>query len=113
MLQKVLTGKNVGRRYKNNLLMSEHLHDMDDIFKSAYQEFEDEPTADVWGKINAKLDKKDTESYKKRSLKWKRVSLLLLLLLAGFILYETVINRASYRQFPKKFCHQETISNHG
>ena len=38
--------------------MSEHLHDIDEIFKSAYQQFKDEPIADVWGKINATLDKK-------------------------------------------------------
>ncbi len=73
--------------------MSEHLHDIDEIFKSAYQQFKDEPIADVWGKINATLDKKDAESYKKRSVRWRRVSLLLLLLLAGLILYETRIIR--------------------
>ena len=81
--------------------MSEHLHDMDNIFKSAYRQFKEEPTADVWQKINAALNKKDTECYKKRSLKWKRVSFLLLLLLAGLVLYETMIIRTDSGN-PKK-----------
>src|SRR5262245_28690353 len=64
---------------------------MDEIFRSAYQHFREEPTAEVWKKINATLNKRDAESLKKRTVKWKRGSLLLLLLLAGLALYETMI----------------------
>ncbi len=64
---------------------------MDEIFKSAYQHFREEPTAEVWEKINATLDKRDAESLEKRAVKWKRGSLFLLLLLAGLVLYETTI----------------------
>ncbi len=39
----------------------------------------------------AHLDKKDAESYKKRFIGWKRIALLLLLILAGLILYESGI----------------------
>ena len=81
--------------------MSEHLHDMDNIFKSAYRQFKEEPTADVWQKINAALDKKDAESYKKDPQNGNVVSLLLLLLLAGFILYETAMVRMRDRQSRK------------
>ena len=69
--------------------MSKDLHNMDDIFNSAYREFGEDPSPEIWEKINARLDKKDAESYKKRFIGWKRLALLLLLLLAGFILYES------------------------
>src|SRR5450432_1071071 len=69
--------------------MSKDLHNMDDIFHSAYQKFEDEPSTDVWEKINAALDKKDVAAYKKQSAGWKRFAMLLILLLTGCILYET------------------------
>jgi hypothetical protein len=82
--------------------MSEHLHDMDGIFKSAYQRFSEEPTAEVWKEISAALDKKDAESYKKRAFKWKRVSLLLLVLMAGLILYETMILPNKHATFRKE-----------
>src|SRR6266576_3675588 len=91
--------------------MSEHLHNIDDIFKSAYRQFKEEPTADVWEKINAALDKKDTESYKKKSVKWKRVSLLLLLLLAGFILYETAIVRIGGGNYRKNSVARNNIES--
>jgi hypothetical protein len=73
--------------------VSKHLHDIDEIFKSAYQHFKEDPTGEVWKKINATLDERDAESLKKRSVKWKRGSLLLLLLLGGLVLYETIIIR--------------------
>jgi hypothetical protein len=75
--------------------MNKDLHNIDDIFNSAHREFEEEPSSDVWNKINAGLDKKDAESYKRRFIGWKRVSILSLLLLAGFILYESGIVKTS------------------
>jgi hypothetical protein len=71
--------------------MSKDLHNMDDIFNSAYRQFEETPSANVWEKINAGLDKKDAGSYKKRLIGWKRTAILLFLLLTGFILYESGI----------------------
>jgi hypothetical protein len=78
-----------------------HLHDIDEIFKSAYQHFKEEPTVEVWKKINVALDKRDAESLKKRTVKWTNWSLLLLLLLAGLALYETMIIRRD-SGIPKK-----------
>jgi hypothetical protein len=71
--------------------MNKDLHNIDDVFSSAYQEFEYEPSPEVWKKINAGLDKKETESYKRRLIGWKRTAILLLLLLTGFVLYESGI----------------------
>jgi hypothetical protein len=71
--------------------MRKDLHNIDEVFNSAYKQLKEDPSPDVWEKINAGLDKKDAESYKKRFIGWKRMSILLLLLLAGFILYESGI----------------------
>jgi len=68
---------------------------MDELFKTAYRKFKEEPTDEVWTKINTALEKKDAESYKKRSATRKRVLPLLLLLLGGLILYETMIIQES------------------
>jgi outer membrane protein with beta-barrel domain len=70
--------------------VSKHLYDIDEIFRSAYQRFREEPTAEVWKKINATLDKRDAESLKRRALNWRKGSLLLLLLVASLVLYETM-----------------------
>jgi hypothetical protein len=79
--------------------MNEHLHNMDEIFRSAYQQFREEPTGEVWEKINAVLDKKDAQSNKRRALKGRQIFLFLLLLMAGLILYETIITRTSTANF--------------
>src|SRR5947209_2144297 len=76
--------------------MTRDLHDMDENFRSAYQEFADDPSPHVLEKINAGLDKKDAASYKKRSRNWKRVAILSILLLAGFILYEAGILKTGF-----------------
>ena len=69
--------------------MNKDLHNIDDVFNSAYQEFEEDPSPEVWQKINEGLDKKVAESYKRRFIGWKRTAILLLLLLTGFVLYES------------------------
>ncbi len=76
--------------------MNKDLHNIDDIFNSAQQQSEEEPSADVWGKINADLDKRDAEKYKRRFIGWKRTAIILLLLLTGFVLYESgILKQAS------------------
>jgi hypothetical protein len=75
------------------MTMSENLHNIDDLFRSALEEKEETPSASVKESLLAHLDKKDAESYKKRFIIWKRAALLLLLLLAGFVLYESGIVR--------------------
>ena len=71
--------------------MRKDLHNIDEVFNSVYKQLEEDPSPDVWEKINAGLDKKDAESYKRRFIGWKRAAILLLLLLAGFMLYESGI----------------------
>src|SRR3989337_3208528 len=71
--------------------MSSDLHHIDDLFRSALEENEEIPSAAVKESLLAHLDKKDAESYKKKFIGWKKAALLLLLVLAGFILYESGI----------------------
>ncbi len=68
--------------------MNRNIHHTDRFFKDAYHQFEEEPSADIWEKINAGLDKINAESYKKSVIGWKRQSLLLLLLLICLSIYE-------------------------
>ena len=71
--------------------MNKDLHDIDKLFWSALEGHEEIPSAGVKESLDAALDKKDAEVYKKRFIIWKRTALLLLLLLAGFVLYDSGI----------------------
>ena len=69
--------------------MNKDLHDIDKLFRSALNDHVEAPSAGVKESLDAALDKKEAEEYKKRFIIWKRAALLLLLLLAGFVLYES------------------------
>lgn len=82
--------------------MSNDLHHIDDLFRSALEENKEMPSAALKESLFANLDKKDAESYKKRFIGWKRIALLLLLILAGFILYESGIVKTGSGHSTKK-----------
>ncbi len=69
--------------------MSKDLHDIDELFRSGLDGYEETPSAGVKENLDAALDKQDAEEYKKRFIIWKRAALLLLLLLAGLVIYES------------------------
>ena len=69
------------------------------------------PSASVKESLVAHLDKKDTESYKKRFIGWKRASLVLLLLLAGIIIYDSGILKTGSGHSTKKMIIQKTSSD--
>ena len=71
--------------------MHKDLHDPDDFFKSAYRQFEDIPSADVWEKINANLDRKDADSNRRKFILWRGIAIFLGLILTGFILFDAGI----------------------
>ena len=62
--------------------------DIDDIFGAAYEEFEEKPSVNAWQNINARLDRKAIASYKRRLVQWRAVTMLLLSLLVGVILFQ-------------------------
>lgn len=70
--------------------MNKDLHDIDDLFRSALDGHEETPSTRVKENIDVALDKQDAEEYKKKFILWKRATLLLLLLVAGSVLYESV-----------------------
>ena len=82
--------------------MNKDLHNIDEPFKTAYKQFSEDPSPNVWEKINAGLDKKDAAAYKRRSKRWKQVAIFSLLLLSGFILNQTDILRTSFSQSNKR-----------
>ena len=71
--------------------MNKDLHDIDNLFRSSLESYEETPPHYVKERLEAALDKRDAESYKKRFLVWKRASILLLVLLLGFVLYDAGI----------------------
>jgi Outer membrane protein beta-barrel domain len=69
--------------------MSKDLHDIDELFRSGLEDHEEIPSVSVKESLDVALDKKEAEKYKRRFILWKRTALLLLLLLAGFVIYES------------------------
>ena len=68
--------------------MDKDLHDIEDLFKSALDDNEEMPPAKVWDAVDNRLDKDTVVAIKKKYKTWKRLSLLLLLLLISLSLYE-------------------------
>lgn len=71
--------------------MEQDLHDIDDIFKKAHDQYKDEPGGGVWEKIDTQLNKDDTEKYKRRFIGWKRTAIVLVFLVSLLAIYDTGI----------------------
>jgi hypothetical protein len=69
--------------------MDKNLHNIDEIFSDAHKQFVEQAPDNGWEKLQAGLDKQDADKYRRRFIGWKRIAILLLLLLSGFIIYET------------------------
>ncbi len=70
--------------------MDKNLHDIDEIFRRALQQYDDEAPVCSWEKISAILDRDDAHKYRKRSIGWRRIAIILLLLLSGLMIYESL-----------------------
>ena len=68
--------------------MDKDLHNIEDLFQSALDNNEEMPSAKVWDAVDTRLDKEYVTSIKKKYNNLKRFSLLLLLLLICFGIYE-------------------------
>src|SRR5688572_4495895 len=75
--------------------MNKDLHDIDNLFRSSLESYEETPSLSVMEKLEASLDRTDAESYKKRFLLWKRAAIFLFFLLIGIVLYEAGILKIS------------------
>ncbi len=91
--------------------MNKNIHDTDDFFKSAYQQFEDTPSDNAWEKINAGLDKKEADSNKRKFIFWRRTTIFLLLLTTGLILFNSgVFKTGPRRSAGKTINHKYQVS---
>ena len=71
--------------------MIKNFKNIDSIFKSSYESFEEEPSEHLWTKINAGLDKQDMARYKKGIIAWKRVTLFLIFVMTIYVLYDSLL----------------------
>jgi hypothetical protein len=91
--------------------MHKDLHDIDELFRSQLEGYEETPSAGLKENLIAALDKKDAGSYKKRFVVWKRTALLLLLLLSGIVLYESGILKSRNGNSDKKIATDKKINS--
>ena len=68
--------------------MDEDLQNIEDLFKAALDDNEDMPSKKVWDGIDNRLDKENIIAIEKKYNTVKRIAFLLLLLVAGFSVYE-------------------------
>jgi hypothetical protein len=68
--------------------MNKDLHKLDDIFKDAYDKYEEEPSSSTWEKINSMLSKEEADTYKRKFIGWKRIAIMLFLLVNGLLIYD-------------------------
>jgi hypothetical protein len=68
--------------------MSENIHNDDELYRKAYNNFEEEPSPGVWDKLNARLDQKDATLYRAKFTLWKRIAVVLIFLLGTALAYE-------------------------
>lgn len=90
--------------------MEQDLHDIDDIFKKAHEQYKDEPGGGVWEKIDTQLNKDDTEKYKRRFIGWKRTAIILVFLVSLLAIYDTgILTRKN--QNPQPLTQRENSSD--
>jgi hypothetical protein len=82
--------------------MSNDLHHIDELFRSTLEANEQRPSPGIKESIFANLDKKDAESYRKRFIGWKRIALLLLLVLTAIVIYEASTRKTGTGHFANK-----------
>ena len=67
--------------------MDKNLHDIEDLFKKALDDNEENPSQNTWNGIEKKLDNDNFITIRKRYNFLKKVALLLFLLLTGLSIY--------------------------
>src|SRR6478752_876168 len=87
--------------------MSENIHNDDELFRKAYNNFEEEPSPEVWDKLNARLDQKDAIVYRSKFIWWKRIAVVLIFLLGTAVAYEVFFK--SGNSFPTTTAEQEQL----
>jgi hypothetical protein len=73
--------------------MDENLHKIENLFYSALEDNEALPSKTVWNELDKQLDKEKIISIHRRYEQLKKIALLLLLLFAGYVLFDLLENR--------------------
>ncbi len=68
--------------------MDENLHNIEDLFRSALDDNEENPSGNVWQAVDKRLDKDKVVSIKRKYTNLKRIAIMLLFLLASYVLYD-------------------------
>ncbi|MBL7739478.1 MAG: outer membrane beta-barrel protein [Chitinophagaceae bacterium] len=66
-------------------------NDIDNLFYEGIEGHSEYPSEKVWGRVEAELERKTAEDYRKKYGPMKRIGLVLLLILTGLLIYETSI----------------------
>ncbi len=83
--------------------MKINLRHIDELFHDASHQYEEVLPEGLWERIDAKLDKEKADSYKKKHIFWKRISVILFLFIPGYVLYEsTVVKNNPHQSFKNK-----------
>src|SRR3954470_23482561 len=80
--------------------MSENIHNDDELYRKAYNNFEEEPSPGVWDKLNARLDQKDATLYRAKFIWWKRIAVILIFLLGTAVAYELIFKPGNSSSTP-------------
>jgi hypothetical protein len=76
--------------------MNEDRHNIDDLFRSALQHYEETPSPAVKENLNIQLAKQDAVAYKRKYATWKRIAILFMMLLTGIIVYVSGILKPAF-----------------
>ncbi|MCC6290373.1 MAG: hypothetical protein IT249_21055 [Chitinophagaceae bacterium] len=69
--------------------MDKNIPDIDHVFRTAHEAYEQEPSNEVWQKLEARLDKRDAEKYRKWFLGWRIAGVLLFIACGILALYKS------------------------
>ena len=85
--------------------MDEDLHNIEDLFREGLENNEEMPSPEVWNGIDNVLDRNNLFIIKAKYTSLKRVTLFLLFLLAGLLIYE-LSNRHNNQDIVKGIIYQ-------
>lgn len=81
--------------------MSIHLHDIDPIFKNAYDGHKEAPSFEAWQKIAVQLERENNKKPKTRNVEWKYAA----------VVFVCIISALGLNQMPHNFSYNDGITN--
>jgi hypothetical protein len=75
--------------------MDKNIPDIDQVFRTAHEAYEQEPSNEVWQKLEAGLDKRDAEKYRRWFVAWRIAGILLFIACGILALYKSSLFEAN------------------